>query len=362
MTADVQGRGGVTSYAVQNISTGGMLLTGARAPARGTLEITLRQSGTRSVQLTGHVVHELPEGIGVAFEPMSTAVAEGMEKLIASVDARNNQPPPLPPGRASAPGSPAVLRSTEDPFASGPDPRPPRLGSPDERSEYLRILVKKRDEAIQKGRTMYEAVLAEADQLRADAAKLKSKLDAALGQVVLGEAALAASRTAVEKEAAARQLERAEDAAALKLERATSTEMLEQEQRRTLEAIAAVAGLEAKLRRFENEAAHARADAEAARKEANEVVADTAALRRSREELVAANRKAMEAQTALNKERAIRSAAEAPIAEARAAQQAAEAETKKVTAELARLKAKLITAENALERSATRKQPDLHRR
>jgi hypothetical protein len=347
VTAEIEGRSGTITYTVQNISTGGILINGGRAPSNGTIEITLRQSGTRSIQLTGHVVHELPEGIGIAFEPMSSVVAEAVEKLIAAVDERNNLPPPLPTGRPSKEEPPpSAPRPTDNPFASGQDPRPPRLGSPDERSEYLRVLVKRRDEALQRGRTMYEGVLAEAEQLRAAMAKMKLKLDSALGQVTLGESALAYSRRATE-----------EEAAALELERATASEMLEQEQRRTLEAIGTVAGLEAKIRRLETDAASARRDAEAARREVSEVVADTASLRKSREELVAANRKAMEAQSALNKERATRVLAEAPIAEARAAQEAAEAENKKLTAELARLKQKLIAAENALERSAMKKPP-----
>ena len=92
-------------------------------------------------------------------------------------------------------------------------------------------------------------------------------------------------------------------------------------------------------------------------REAREVTADAAGLKKSREELGAANRKAMEAQVALTKERTARLAAEALINPARAAQNSAEAEAKKLEGEVARLKAKLIAAENALERSATRKAP-----
>ena len=63
VTAEIEGRGGTITYAVTNISTGGILINGGRAPGKGTIEITLRQSGNKSVQLSGHVVHELPEGI-----------------------------------------------------------------------------------------------------------------------------------------------------------------------------------------------------------------------------------------------------------------------------------------------------------
>jgi hypothetical protein len=130
--------------------------------------------------------------------------------------------------------------------------------------------------------------------------------------------------------------------------------MLDDEARRTLEAIGTVAGLEAKQRRFENELAAARADAAAARKEADEVQADIVGLNKARQELAAANRKAMEAQVALNKEKTARQAAEAAIAPSRVAQEKAEADSRRLAEEVARLKAKLIAAEDALERSARR--------
>ncbi len=345
MTAEVRSRGFTFAYTVVNISTGGLLVTGARPPPRGgLLEIEVRQTGARSVVVTGKMVHELPEGIGIAFEPFSTAVAESLEKLIAAVDARNNLPPPLPPGRAPKEEPPPL--TGPDPFASGPEPRPPRSGSPDERIEYLRTLVKRRDESIGRGRTMFAAMGAETEELRAAGARLKAKLDATVGQLAVQEAALAAARLSAEKHQAV-----------LEGERETGREMLDEEQRRTLEAIAAVAGLEAKMRRLETAATSSREEAEAARNEVREVAADAAGQRKNREELGAANKKAMETQVALTRERASRIAADAMVNESRAALQAADAEVNRLGSELARLKAKLIAAENALERSATRKAP-----
>lgn len=342
--ADIQVRGATVSYTVVNISTGGLMISGGRPPPRGALlQIELSLTGTKAVQVTGRVVHELTEGIGIAFEPFGMAVAESLEKLIVAVDARNNKPPPLPP-KSHKDEPPPPAPSGPDPFASGPDPRPPRSGSPDERIDYLRVLVKKRDEGIQRGRTLFAALTAEAEELRATVARLKAKVESTTGQMAVGEAALAASRKAAEKHA--------ED---LAQERAAASEMLESEQRQTLEAIGTVAGLEAKVRRLESDVNAARQDAETARQERIEVESEAANLRKTRAELAAANKKAMEVQVALTKERTSRVAADAMIYEARGAQQAAEAEAKQLGLELARLKQKLIAAENALERSATRK-------
>ncbi len=350
VTAHVRAPGVSLSFTVLNISTGGLMISGTRAPPRHSLlDIELALSNTRPIHVTGKVVHELTEGIGIAFEPFSTGIAESLEKLIAAVEARNNSsPPPLPPKGHKE--EPAAVAHGPDPFATGPDPKPPRSGSPDERIDYLRSLLKKREEGIARGRTLFTSLAAETEELRASAAKLKAKLDTTASQLALGEASLAAARKSAEK-----------DASALVVERETANEMLEQEQRRTLEAIGTVAGLEQKLRRLESETSSAKQDAEAARREVEEITSEAAALRKVRAELAAANKKAMEAQVALTKERTSRAVADTMIGEARAAQQAAESEAKQLGLELARLKQKLIAAEAALERSATRKVPDPQR-
>jgi len=343
VTAHVRAPGVSQSFVVQNISTGGLLLTGPRSPPRNSLlDIELSLANTLPIHVSGKVVHELPSGIGIAFEPFSTATADSLEKLIVAVESRITLPPPLPAHHRPAPSAPSAPLG--DPFASGPDPKPPRSGSPDERIDYLRSLVKRRDESLQKGRTLFTSVYAELEELRALAAKLRTRLEATESQLQVGEASLAAARASAES-----------DAASLEQERATQNEYLETEQRRTLEAIGTVAGLEQKLRRLEADASSARQDAEAARREVEEINSEAVALRKVRVELAGANKKAMEAQVALTKERTSRGVADQMISEARSAQQAAESEAKQQSLELARLKQKLIAAEAALERSATRK-------
>lgn len=342
VTAHVRAPGVSQSFVVQNISTGGLLLTGPRAPPRNALlDIELSLAHTLPIHVSGKVVHELPSGIGIAFEPFSTATADSLERLIVAVESRNTLPPPLPP-HAPKPSAPSVPAA--DPFASGPDPKPPRSGSPDERIDYLRSLVKRRDESLQKGRALFTTVYAELEDLRAGSAKLRARLEATESQLQIGEASLAAARMSAESAAAS-----------LEDERATQNAYLDTEQRRTLEAIGTVAGLEQKIRRLEADAASAKQDAEAARREIEEINSEAAALRKVRGELAAANKKAMEAQVALTKERASRGVADQMISEARSAQQAAESEAKQQSLELARLKQKLIAAEAALERSASRK-------
>src|SRR5581483_2356507 len=115
-----------------------------------------------------------------------------------------------------------------------------------------------------------------------------------------------------------------------------------------------VSGLEAKMRRHEHEAKVALEEAETARKEAVAAVSEASNVRRAREELMQANRKAMENQTALNKEKAARAALEKQLGDEQAASAAANEELKRVKEEMARLKAKLVNAENAIERMASR--------
>ncbi|MHB8877648.1 MAG: PilZ domain-containing protein, partial [Myxococcaceae bacterium] len=374
VTAEVRAEGAVFSYSVLNISTGGALVGGDRSPPIGSaIEIELRHPGAEPIALTGRVAHERrEEGIGLCFDPVAPAAAAAIERLITAVDTRASAaPPPLPAGRGhrdEALPAPAP-RPGPDPFADAPDPRPPRAGSPDERLEYLRALLKKRDEALSRGRAAVAGVIAEADGLRELSARLKSNLEEASARAAGAEAALEAAAKEAKERAATAAAERTSAleaasreakarSAAVEAERTAHREAMQQEMRRTLDAIAAGAGLEAKLRRQDKDVAAAREEAVAARREAAEVLADAQTLRRSREELVAANRKAMEAQAQLNKERAARVTLEADLAVSRAGQRAAEAEGSKATAEAARLKAKLVAAENALERSAARRAAD----
>jgi ABC-type transporter Mla subunit MlaD len=344
VTVELRYRGTVANYSVKNISTGGMLVAGARSLPRGAaIDVELQLKGVKPVQAVGKVLYEIPEGMGVSFQPFTSDVALAMEKFIAAVDARNAMPPPLPSGPRSTSHDelpPVGPRPTEDPFLEGTnDPRPPRAGSPDERAEYLRQLLKNREEALKRGKAMLAALAEEADAVRAVAARFKSKLDMAAGQQQLNEAALAAARKAAEQQMESQLQERADAEA-----------RMEGHQRELLEAIGAVSGLEAKLRRQDADVARAKEQAEAAKREAREFAADAAGLRKAREELASANKKAMEAQAAANKEKTDRAAMEAKYADLRGAYQQLNLERTALKEEVQKLKAKLIAAENALER------------
>lgn len=338
VTASVELGGELTVYTVVNLSIGGALVTGTPPLPKGeSLDFGLKLKGTKAVSVRGQVVHTRDSGMGIAFESLDSSHSEAMEKLIATVEAQAPQPPPLPPRSKSGDELPPAAPRAEDSIFVTHDPRPPRGGAPDEREEYLRTLVKNRDEALRRGRVALAALAVEADGLRSAAARLKARLDAANGQLALTEVALQAARNDLEK---AREAQRAE--------RETANDQLEQEQRRTLEAIGTVSAIEAKLRRHEMESKRMLEEAEAARKEAASNAADVASLRKAREELLQANRKAMEAQAQLKRERDARAIADKGLAETTARAQALEAEVSK-------LKAKLIAAENALERAASRK-------
>jgi hypothetical protein len=364
VTATVEVAKGALVYTVQNLSIGGALVTGTPPLARGeTYQLELKLKGTRAVFLRGTVVHVRAEGMGIAFQNVGPDEVTALEKLISTGESKNALPPPLPLNRIRTDEIPVSVPRPDDAFFFKNDPRPPRGGSPDERAEYLRQLVKNRDEAIEKGRAALAAIAAEADALRAHAAKVKAKADTVASQHQLTEVALASARAELEQE-------RAEHLR----ERETSNDQIEQEQRRTLEAIAAVSGLEASMRRHEMEAKRALEEAQTARRDAEGALNDASNVRRAREELMQANRKAMETQTALSKEKAARTAAEQELEKAKAAADQASEELMRVTADLAeaqagagvaaenlklkeevaRLKAKLVNAEAALEKMMSR--------
>jgi hypothetical protein len=346
VTAVVTAGGESTSYVVANLSLGGALVLGGIPPARDlTLDIELKLKGERALSVRGHVAHARPEGIGIAFDPLSQDDTAAMATFITAVDAQNLMPPPLPAKSArNLDELPPPAPRTDDAFFDAHDPRPPRTASPDDREQYLRTLVKNRDETIKKGRAAYSSLLSEADQLRSLANRLKGQLEAAQRQASMNELALATARKAQEK-----QLE------ATLAERATGAEQLEAEQRRTLEAIAMVSSLEAQLRRRELDVSHAKDEAELARREATASALEASSARRAREELLTANRKAMESQASLTKERNARVSAEKQISEAQAAELAAHQENERLLAEVQKMKQKLVAAEEALEKAAARK-------
>lgn len=331
--------GASVSYTVVNLSIGGALVTGPPQLAKGeTLELELKLKGVKAIAVRASVVHSRADGMGIAFDSLASEDLQAMEKLISAVEALGFTPPPLPAVRVRASDDlpPAAPRPDENLFATH-DPRPPRSGLPDEREEYLRVLVKNRDEVIRKARVSMGAIAVEADTLRAAAARFKQRFDTANNQLSLTEVALTNARAELEKQREAQLVERE-----------TANEQLEQEQRRTLEAIGAVSGVEAKLRRHEMESKRALEEAEAARREAQALAQDASSVRRAREELLVANRKAMETQAALKRERDAKAVTDKALA-------TATAEVEQLKAEVSKLKAKLVAAENALERAATRR-------
>lgn len=333
--ATVELDGQPASYTVVNLSLGGALVTGTPTLPRGeSLDLELKLKGTKAVDVRGQVVHMREGGMGIAFESLDSSHLQAMEKLIATVEA---MPPPLPPSRGKSGEELPPVAPREEGIFDTHDPRPPRSGGFDEREEYLRALVKSRDEALRRGRVAMAALTVEADGLRAAAGRLKQRLEAANGQQALNEVALQAARNDLEKQ---REAQRAE--------REIANDQLEQEQRRTLEAIGTVSAIEAKLRRQEVESKRMLDEAEAARKEAAANAADTASLRKAREELLQANRKAMEAQAGLKRLTDAKVVSDKQLAEQ-------SARITSLEQEVSKLKAKLIAAENALERAASRK-------
>jgi hypothetical protein len=339
VTALVATAAGPLSYTVANLSIGGALVTGGPPLARGEMfELELKLKGSKALIVRGRVVNVRGEGSGIAFEGIGTDASAALENLIATAEAQSALPPPLPP-RSRTDELPAVGPRPDDAFFSEHDPRPPRSSSPDERAEYLRVLLKNREEVIRKARAAFSSVVSEADQLRAVAARLKTRLDALTNHAALNEVALAAARADVEKEKKARLDERS-----------TAEDLLEQEQRRTLEAIATVSGLEATMRRNEVEAKRAFDEAEAARQEAEASASDAANVRRAYQELMQTSRRPTESQSASAKERGARQA----LATERAAKEAAQEAAQHLRDEVARLKAKLVNVEATLERMASR--------
>ncbi|HZA12860.1 MAG TPA: hypothetical protein VE618_00115 [Myxococcaceae bacterium] len=110
-------------------------------------------------------------------------------------------PPPLPPKRPgqrpppfannfannvvqpATSAHPAGSRMDGDPFHEPPDPRPPRTALPEERIEFLRTVVKQKDETLARGRALYAEREQEIQQLRSGADALRGQLDAAMKQL-----------------------------------------------------------------------------------------------------------------------------------------------------------------------------------
>jgi chromosome segregation ATPase len=102
---------------------------------------------------------------------------------------------PAAPARPSgvmqpvAPAAPVPMtpsggsRAAGDPFKEPPEPRPPRSGSPEDKLEYFRTVLKLKEETLARGRQLYAERDAEVEKLRALASAMKTQLDDTLKQL-----------------------------------------------------------------------------------------------------------------------------------------------------------------------------------
>lgn len=70
-----------------------------------------------------------------------------------------------------------------DPFHEPPDPRPPRTALPEERIEFLRTVVRQKDETLARGRALFLEKEQEAQQLRKAGDAMRAQLEATLKQL-----------------------------------------------------------------------------------------------------------------------------------------------------------------------------------
>ncbi|HEX4621717.1 MAG TPA: hypothetical protein VH208_09140, partial [Myxococcaceae bacterium] len=107
---------------------------------------------------------------------------------------------PFPAATPCGPVQPPVpvtpsggARITGDPFKEPPEPRPPRSGSPEEKLEYFRAVLKSKEETLARGRQLFAERDAEAEKLRGMAGALKGQLDDALKQLEEARAELSSN-------------------------------------------------------------------------------------------------------------------------------------------------------------------------
>src|SRR6185369_8013150 len=104
------------------------------------------------------------------------------------------KPPPLPPklpprpsNAAKPSAAPAAIppprnKAGGDPFNEPPEPRPPK-GSPDEKLDFFRQVVKIKNDTLGRARQLYQEREQEAEQLRVAANQLTTELDSAQSQL-----------------------------------------------------------------------------------------------------------------------------------------------------------------------------------
>src|SRR5262245_52721217 len=125
---------------------------------------------------------KLPQRTG-AFRPASPIPPSGPATPARS-PAAQPMPAPLaglPSSLAPLPASPA--RPEGDPFGEPAEARPPRSGSPDEKVEFFRHVVKQKSETLARARQVYQERDAEAEALRTLATQWRAQLETALGYI-----------------------------------------------------------------------------------------------------------------------------------------------------------------------------------
>ena len=109
---------------------------------------------------------------------MEKAPGPGLPKITAMISnplVRPSSPVALPPEVVRPPPG--------DPFQEAPEPRLP-AGDPELKLQLFRTIVRQKDEALTRGRSLYQAVDQEAQSLRAIVQSLKDQLDAATAKAV----------------------------------------------------------------------------------------------------------------------------------------------------------------------------------
>jgi hypothetical protein len=379
---------------VEDVSRGGLFLrTEATLPIGTRHPIELRRAGGRKgLSMSGWVVRQVPgpdaaedtvAGLGILFDALDPEMEAELLGLLTEVGEPEAAPPPLPapPKRNSSESVPAFPevpprgeRFDGDPFQERPEPRPPRSAMPDEKLEFFRGLVNLKNEALDRGRSVYSQAIAEADTLHEVATALRKALDGLVVQVEQWRASardlgsMQARVTQLESELSAKQSvldfalaargdlereldglqtelavakERARNAeAALEIARTDAEGVHENLERQVLEA----------KRTLKLERDQTAKDRDRLTK--LEAEAGDKAVKKLRDELAAANKKAMEAQASLNREHREREALQLRFAEADKAAAEVTAERDAARADLASMKRKLIAAEEALETKA----------
>src|SRR6185295_4631148 len=138
---------------------------GGGAPPPLPPKLPPRSTGARPASVTAPT--PVPKGPTHARTPTATPMAAPVGNVPSSL-------PQIPI---------AVPRPDGDPFGEPPEARPPRSGSPDEKVEFFRQVVKQKSETLTRARQVYAERDAEAEQLRTLSTQLRGQLETALAQI-----------------------------------------------------------------------------------------------------------------------------------------------------------------------------------